>query len=60
MKSPVYWLGRALQISGLLGLPTAIWAGSMGHNEKSAIAIFLGCIAIFYAGYFLTRLGMRL
>ena len=60
MKPLVYWLGRGLQISGLLVLPSAIWVGSMGHNEKSCIFIFVACTAAFYAGYFLTRLGMRL
>ena len=60
MRRFVYWAGRALQLSGLLVLPSAIWVGSMGHQEKNCIIIFVACTMIFYTGYFLTRLGMRL
>ena len=60
MKRVIYWLGRGLQLSALLVLPSAIWVGSMGHDEKNCIFIFLACLTVFYSGYFLTRFGMRL
>ncbi len=46
-----------MQLAGLLVLPSAVWAGSIEHSEFKAIAIFLGCVVVFYAGYFLTRRG---
>ena len=60
MKRALYWLGRALQLFGLLVLPSAIWVGSMGHNEQGSIFIFLASLTVFYAGYFLTQWAARL
>ena len=60
MKRAFYWLGRSLQLLALLVLPSAIWVGSMGHDEKSCIYIFLACLTVFYSGYFLTRWDARL
>ena len=60
MKRATYWLGRCLQLFGLLVLPSAIWVGFMGHDEQSSIFILLASLTVFYAGYFLTRLGMRI
>ena len=60
MKRATYFAGRGLQLGALMLMPSAIWAGSMDHNEKNCILLFLACIALFYTGYFLTRWGMRL
>ena len=60
MKKSLYFLGRALQLLALLVLPSAIWVGSLGHDEKNCITIFLACLLVFYTGYFLTRFGARL
>ena len=52
-------LGRFLQLTALLALPSAIWAGEWGHNERAAIGIFLGSLAIFFVGYFLNSIGKK-
>lgn len=53
MKKIVYLAGRSLQWMGLIAMPSAIWAGHFGHNERGAIGIFLGSSLIFFLGYFL-------
>ena len=30
------------------------------HDEQASIAIFLGSVAVFYLGWFLTQFGMRI
>jgi hypothetical protein len=55
----IYSAGRGLQLAGLLVLPSSIWAGAIDHSEFKAIALFAGCLVVFYAGYFLTRWSMR-
>ena len=55
-----YFLGRAFQLAALSAMPSAIWVGHLGHNEKGAIAIFLSSIVVFVAGYFLTAAGGKL
>jgi hypothetical protein len=57
---PVYHAGRALQIIGLIAMPSSIWASQIDRNEKLAIGIFAGSFLVFAAGYFLTRLSGRI
>ena len=49
-----------LQLMALLVLPSAIWAGTLDHSEFKCITIFVGCLAAFYSGYFLTRRVTRI
>lgn len=56
----IYGLGRALQIAGLAALPFSLWVGFVGHDEQGSLMIFLGSIAVFYAGYFLTRVRTKI
>ncbi len=51
----LYYLGRLLQVVALVVLPSAIWIGQFGHNERGAIGIFLGSAFIFYLGWILTK-----
>ncbi|MGH7198535.1 MAG: hypothetical protein ACREH5_07340 [Candidatus Omnitrophota bacterium] len=60
MKSVAYLAGRVFQITGLIALPSAIWVGHFGRDERGAIAIFLASVFVFFAGYLLTRLAARL
>ena len=60
MKKGLYFFGRALQILGLLILPSAVWVGFLDHNESGSIGIFLGSIVVFYAGYLLTQVVSKL
>ena len=55
-----YFLGRGLQVAGLILMPFSLWVGFMGHDERGSITIFLASIAVFYAGYFLTRLTTKI
>ena len=57
MKRLFYWTGRALQLTALFALPSAIWVGQFGHNEKGSILIFVGSVSVFFLGYFLTRIA---
>ena len=50
-----YYVGRFLQLVGLVVLPSAIWAGSFYHNERAAITIFVGSIFIFFIGWLFVR-----
>lgn len=60
MKNLLYQAGRVFQVIGLIALPSSIWVGHFGHDEKGAIAIFLASIFVFFIGYCLTRLAARL
>ncbi len=55
VKKWVYFSGRALQVVGLVALPSSLWVGFVGHNESGSILIFLVSIVIFYVGYLLTQ-----
>ena len=56
MKREAYFFGRFLQVVGLVALPSSLWVGFLGHNESGSIAIFLGSVVVFYAGYLLTQM----
>ncbi len=60
MKKPLYFIGRALQLTALLVLPSAIWAGEYNHSESMAVGIFVAGILAFGTGYFLTQLARKL
>ena len=51
--------GRVFQLIGLIAMPSAIWVGQFGHDERGAIAIFLGSLLIFMLGYFLSRISPK-
>lgn len=53
----IYLAGRALQLMGLIAMPSAMWVGWIGHNERGSIGIFLGSIIVFLLGYFLTSIS---
>lgn len=53
----IYLAGRALQLMGLIAMPSAIWVGQFGHNERGSIGIFLGSLIVFLLGYFLVWLS---
>ena len=55
----IYLAGRVFQVMGLVAMPSAIWVGHFGHDEKGAITIFVGSTLVFSLGYLLTRVGMR-
>ena len=59
MKRFLYALGRALQVAALAAMPTSMWVAHFGRNEAGSIGIFVGSIAVFAGGYFLTRLSAR-
>ena len=54
-----YFLGRTLQLIGLLAMPGAILVAEIAHSESGAIGIFLGSVLIFFIGYLFTRLARR-
>jgi len=56
----IYKVGRTLQVAGLAALPFSLWIGFVGHDEQGSLMIFLGSIAVFYAGYFLTRVTSKI
>ena len=60
MRSALYLAGRVLQVLALITMPSAIWIGHIGRNEQGAITIFAGSIAVFFIGYYLTHLSMKL
>lgn len=51
----IYYVGRFLQMVGLITMPSAIWVGHFGHNERASIIIFVGSAAIFYIGVLLAK-----
>lgn len=52
----IYLAGRIFQLIGLLALPSAIWIGELGHNERGMIAVFAASILLSIFGYFLTKI----
>ena len=60
MRRWLYRSGRALQLFGLFTLPFSLWVGFLGHDEGGSLTIFLASLAVFYAGYLLTRFTTRL
>ncbi len=52
----VWGAGRAAQITALVLMPAAIWAGEIRKSEREAIGIFVFSILLFAAGFFLARL----
>ncbi len=56
----IYLAGRIFQLIGLIAMPSAIWVGHFDRNEQGAIAIFAASLLVFFVGYGLTRLGMKL
>ena len=53
----IYSAGRIFQLIGLAALPSAIWVGQFGHNERGTIAIFLASLLIFLLGWLLTYIS---
>ena len=60
MRKAFFAFGRFLQVAGLAALPFSLWVGFLGHDESGSITIFLASVAVFYAGYLLTRLTAKL
>jgi len=54
MLKIIYYFGRLLQLVALIALPSAIWMGHFGHNERGSITIFIGSIFIFFIGWFIS------
>ncbi|OGW81757.1 MAG: hypothetical protein A2Z83_03050 [Omnitrophica bacterium GWA2_52_8] len=54
-----YYTGRVLQGTGLVAMPSAIWAGQIYHNEAAAITVFAGSLVVFYLGYVLVRIAQK-
>lgn len=55
----LYYAGRIFQVMGLIALPSAIWVGHFGHNERGSIAIFLASILVFVIGTVLIKLSNK-
>ncbi|MBI3306589.1 MAG: hypothetical protein HYZ84_02110 [Candidatus Omnitrophica bacterium] len=55
----MYYAGRIFQLIGLIAMPSAIWVGWIGHNERGCIAIFSASILVFFVGYLLTSLAKK-
>lgn len=51
MGKILYFIGRTLQLIGLLLLPSAIWVAEVRRSEAEALAILGGSLAIFFAGW---------
>ena len=60
MRAVAYYAGRALQIAGLLAMPSAMWIAQFERNERLSIGIFVGSFAAFAAGYFLTKVSGKI
>lgn len=60
MKNLFYSAGRTCQLIGLITLPSAIWVGQIGRDERGAITIFLSSVLIFSVGYLLIHFSSRL
>lgn len=56
----IYWAGRIFQLIGLIALPSAIWVGHFGHNERGSIAIFAASFVVFYLGYGLIKISKKM
>lgn len=55
VKVFLYGFGRALQILGLLALPSALWINYVGYGEREVITVFVGSMVIFFVGWLITR-----
>ena len=53
----IYRAGRIFQIIGLIAMPSAIWVGWFGHDERGSIAIFIASIFVFFIGAVLIRIS---
>lgn len=53
----LYYAGRIFQLIGLIAMPSAMWVGWIGHNERGSIAIFVSSILVFAAGTFFLKLS---
>lgn len=53
----LYYAGRVFQLIGLIAMPSAMWVGWIGHNERGSIAIFTGSILVFALGTFFLKLS---
>jgi hypothetical protein len=60
MKGLLHFSGRGLQLLALLVLPSAIWSAEMTRSEALSIGLFVASVVIFFAGYALTRVSVRL
>ena len=55
----IYLAGRIFQVIGLMAMPSAIWVGQFGHNERASIAIFLSSIFVFVIGMGLIKFSSK-
>ncbi len=55
----IYLTGRTFQVIGLISLPSAIWVGHFGHNERGSIGIFLASILVFILGTVLVKVSRK-
>jgi len=55
-----YFLGRALQMIGLVVMPSAILAAEGLHNEALCIGVFVGAGVVFLIGYFITSASKKI
>lgn len=60
IKAILYWLGRGLQLVGLITLPTVIWVAEFRHNEAAVITLFTGSVGVFWLGYLLIHFSTKL
>ena len=56
MKFILYWTGRTLQFTGLLIVPSAVWAAEFLKSEAGAIGLLAGGLIIFFIGWLLARI----
>ena len=57
MPGLLKFLGRTLQLIGLLILPSAIWVAEVQKSEAGAVTVFLGSLGIFLIGWVFLKLG---
>ena len=50
-----YLAGRTLQLTGLLALPSAIWAAEFLRSEPLAVGILLASLIVFFVGWIVAR-----
>lgn len=55
MPGLLKFLGRTLELVGLLLLPSAIWVAEFQKSESGAVTLFLGALGIFFIGWLLTK-----
>jgi len=56
VKRFFYFLGRTLQLIGLLVLPSAVWVAEVQKSEAGAIGVFVAGIGIFFIGWVFSKL----